>query len=292
MFELMNKLFLQIFCLIFVFCPSAFAVTPSAQNDVVEKRIALEQAGNDNSFIVSFYKPTYFLPAYYTTKPDTQIYDANQETVKNLDFKFQFSFKVPLARQLFGYRSAIYLAYTQLSYWQAYAKSPFFRESNYEPEIFVTNKLDLPGVFGWHAKLLDFGLVHQSNGRGGDMERSWNRIYTSLVLARNNLAVSLRPWYIIDDSSYRMHNHDIYKYLGYGEMIIAYKFHENTFALQTRNILDSGLQRGSEQFTWSFPMITHLRGYVQLFSGYGQSLIEYNHYTNSAGIGVALNDWI
>ncbi|MFN7095894.1 MAG: phospholipase A, partial [Burkholderiales bacterium] len=26
--------------------------------------------------------------------------------------------------------------------------------------------------------------------------------------------------------------------------------------------------------------------------GYGQSMIEYNHYTNSIGIGIALNDWI
>ena len=288
----MNKFFLKIFCLSFALSVSAFAATSNNQDDVVEKRIALEQAGKDNSFVVSFYKPTYFLPAYYTGTPDTQVYNANQQTVGNFDFKFQFSFKVPVARQLFGYSSAIYLAYTQLSYWQAYANSAFFRESNYEPEIFLTNKLDLPGFLGWHAKLLDFGLVHQSNGRGGDMERSWNRAYANLVLAHSNLAVSLRPWYIIDDSSYREHNRDIYKYLGYGEALVAYKFHNNTFALQLRNILDSGFQRGSELFTWSFPMTTHLRGYVQLFSGYGQSLIEYNHYTNSAGIGIALNDWI
>lgn len=282
-----------IFFLSFTLCCSAFAAMLDGQDDVIEKRVALEQVGNDSSFIISFYKPTYFLPAYYTASQDQSVYsNADQQKLKNLEFKFQFSLKVPIARQLFGYRSSLYFAYTQMSYWQAYAKSPFFRESNYEPELLLTNKLDLPGIFGWYAKLLNFGLVHQSNGRGGDMERSWNRIYADLMVAHNNLAVSLRPWYIIDESSYRMHNHDIAKYLGYGEMIISYKFHENTFSLQARNIIDSGFRRGSEMLTWSFPLTTHLRGYAQLFSGYGQSLIEYNHYTNSAGVGIALNDWI
>ena len=289
----MLKFFLKIFCLSLAFCASIFAATPNSQNDVIDKRMALEDVGKNNAFVISFYKPTYFLPAYYTAHQDNSVYlNSDQQKLQNFDFKFQFSFKVPIARQLFGYRSTLYLAYTQLSYWQAYAKSPFFRESNYEPELFLSNRLNFPGVFGWHAKTLDFGVVHQSNGRGGDMERSWNRVYADLVLAHNDLAVNLRPWYIIDDSSYRLHNRDIYQYLGYGEMIVSYKFHDNTFSLQMRNILDSGFKNGSELFTWSFPLATHLRGYAQLFSGYGQSLIEYNHYTNSAGIGIALNDWI
>jgi len=39
-------------------------------------------------------------------------------------------------------------------------------------------------------------------------------------------------------------------------------------------------------------LLTKVKGYVQVFSGYGQSLIDYNRYTNGVGIGFALSDWI
>jgi phospholipase A1 len=35
-----------------------------------------------------------------------------------------------------------------------------------------------------------------------------------------------------------------------------------------------------------------LRAYVEAFSGYGDSLIDYNWYQNTIGIGVALNDYL
>jgi len=130
----MKTIFLKVFFLFFVITNACAANHFS--NDVVEQRAALEQPSRDNSFLISFYKPTYFLPAYYTVSPYREIYNGtNQQNLKNLEFKFQFSLKVPIIHQIFGYKSILYFAYTQLSYWQAYASSPFFRESNYEPEL-------------------------------------------------------------------------------------------------------------------------------------------------------------
>jgi phospholipase A1 len=49
--------------------------------------------------------------------------------------------------------------------------------------------------------------------------------------------------------------------------------------------------KGAAQFTWtSSPILGPLRGYVSAFTGYGESMIDYDWNQNTVGIGVALND--
>lgn len=54
--------------------------------------------------------------------------------------------------------------------------------------------------------------------------------------------------------------------------------------------------RGSTRLDWmmapsSSPNYTGLRYHVQLFSGYGDSLIDYNRRRNVLSVGLSLVDW-
>ncbi len=264
--------------------------------DPVEKRLKWEKRDAINPFLVSFYKPNYILPFYYNFNspylPANNNVVPTDQKLNNTEFKFQFSFKVPVWREIAGLPSSLYLAYTQSSFWQAYGHSAFFRETNYQPELFLANTFDYPLLAGWRLKSINLGLVHQSNGRGGELERSWNRLYLETILANGKWMFSLKPWYVTRDNSLQMYNADLADYLGYGQLVLAYKHGENTWSVMSRNGLESGFKRGAVEVTWSYPLLSKIKGYVQFFTGYGQSLIDYNHHSNSIGIGLALSDWI
>lgn len=258
----------------------------------VEERAKKEEKILPDSFAITFYKPTYILPYYVSGSPDNAVYQnntPNNERLKNAEVKYQFSVKVPAWKNIFNHHSSLFLAYTQLSYWQLYNHKAFFRESDYEPEIFLANEVNFHLVKNWRVNFLNIGASHQSNGYGNALERSWNRLYVDAITSVGNWMISLKPWYIISTNK---NNNNIAQYLGYGQILVAYKYHKHVFSITAHNLVEGGGKRATAELTWSFPLIPYIKGYVQLFSGYGQSLIEYNHRTNSAGVGVALSDWV
>lgn len=257
------------------------------KESALDKRIKKEQKLQHNHWGIGFDEPTYVLPFYYTGSPKQDIGDTPQnQSIKNSEFKAQLSFKFPIWPEIYGSNWSLGASYTQLSYWQVYDKSQFFRETNYEPAVFVSDHY-LPN---WLASA---GVVHQSNGRGGIYERSWNRAYADITFSGTDWLVSVKPWVLIfkKDSS-DVHNKNIAKYLGYERIVVAYKHHSQVWSVMVRNSFESGFQRVGLELDYSFPIYGALKGYLQFFHGYGQSLIEYDHSTNSAGIGVALSNWI
>ncbi len=260
----------------------------TTKQSALQKKIQEQNDIIKNPLGIMFFKPTYILPFYYTGSPYQAIYEGNtpdNQRVMKSEFKGQISLQVPVWRNIFNKRLSLNVAYTEMSYWQFYAKSQYFRETNYEPELFLSSNFHQ----NW---LANFGVVHQSNGRGGDLERSWNRAYTDIQFSGVNWLVSIKPWVLIfKGSSSDLHNPDIARYLGHERILFVYKLPKDIeLSFNVRNLERSKYTTLTSAL--SFPIFGKLSGYVQFFSGYGQSLIEYDHHTNSIGVGIALHNWL
>ncbi|MDA8562144.1 phospholipase A [Gammaproteobacteria bacterium] len=270
---------------------SSYAKAFNKCKSIVVDRIRQEEDMPPNYYGIAFYKPNFIMPYYYTGSPYDSVYKNYtplDEPLNKNEFKFQFSVKAPLLQNILNYPASLYAAYTQLSYWQLYNKTSFIRENDYEPEFFLSTKVRWNVFKGWNINLLNVGVVHQSNGFGTDLQRSWNRIYVDAIASSGNWIISLKPWYAATKNG---NNSDIEQYLGYGRILLSYKCNNHVVSLQARSLFVQSSKRATGELSWSFPITKYIKGYVQGFTGYGQSLIEYNHRTNSVGFGFALSDW-
>jgi len=267
---------------------------------LVEDRIRQDREHVLQPFTLMAHKPNYLLLGSYNGSSYNPALFQEQFNDPNIQFddveaKFQFSIKFPLLVNLFNDTVDIYGAYTNRSFWQVYNsdESAPFRETNHEPEAWVQFHPNWE-LFGFTNAWNSFGIVHQSNGRGGNLSRSWNRIYGWFTVQRGNLAMSFKPWYRIPEDDEDDDNPDITDYLGHYELTGSYKYKEHVFSVMSRNNLESGFEKGAVELSWSFPLWNwpYLKGYVQYFNGYGESLIDYNQHSNSIGIGFSLTDWL
>ncbi len=140
------------------------------------------------------YKPIYFLLG----KPYTKV---------------QFGFKAPMIQGV-----PLYFGYTQLMMWHIAVRSPYFYDINYNPEIFYRIAIG-EGSTQW----IDLGpFEHESNGTGGERERSWNRssirYHSQYRLGeRARLSVEVKAWipWILKEK-----NSEITRYRGSGEVTL------------------------------------------------------------------------
>jgi len=268
-------------------------------SEVISERMRQDKENVLTPFTLMAHKPNYILfGAFngngYNAKYFQEQYRNSSIELDDTEAQFQVSIKVPLLVDLFD-TVDVYGAYTNRSFWQYYnddISSPF-RETNHEPEFWAQFRPDWE-FFGFKNSVNSLGIVHQSNGQGGVLSRSWNRLYASFVVERGNFALAIKPWYRLPEDDEDDDNPDITDYLGHYEIRAAYKWKENVFSIMSRNNLESGFEKGAVEVAWSFPLwdYPYLKGYVQYFGGYGESLIDYNQYVNKIGIGIALTDWL
>ncbi len=271
------------------------AVTTTEEEvSAIEGRITEEKKVRISRFAITPHRQNYFLAVTYDSDPNTETYEfADEDEPKQFEAKFQLSFKLLLWDNMFRGNGDLFCAYTQRSWWQVYDKalSSPFRETNYEPEVFVKFDTDFD-VLGLRHRLFVIGLNHQSNGNGGVLSRSWNRIYADFIAERGNFVIGLKPWYHIPEDEEDDDNPDIEKYMGYGELFGGYRLKGHVFSYMLRNNLRRHENKGAVELGWSFPITDNVRGYVQYFNGYGESLVDYDDSANRIGVGLMLFDWI
>lgn len=248
------------------------------------------------------HNPVYLLPMYFNAKPNRHPSSPSQEAVKYTpndyrapELKFQVSLKSKMMEDVFDTNADLWFGYTHLAHWQIYNEdnSRVFRAHDYEPEVFLTQPVaaDLP--FGGKLRMLGVGAVHHSNGEDDPMSRSWNRGYVMAGMEWGKLTVMPRLWGRIlkEGGSKPDDNPDILDYYGYGDVKFLYQLdnHKNISGMARFNPKTG---KGALQLDYVHPIGKGISGYVQVFQGYGQSLIDYNHESTSIGVGVMLNDWM
>ena len=268
---------------------------------LVAERLEKDRANRLEPFTIMAHRPNYLLFAAYNYKKNysdsfKEAFDETEDRLDDTEAQFQLSLKVPLATNLFNNNVDVYGAYTVRSFWQVYNddESSPFRETNHEPEVWLQTYPDW-SLFGLKNSMVQFGLNHQSNGRNDPISRSWNRVFANFVFEKDNFAFSFKPWYRISEDSEDDDNPDITDFLGHYELRGAYKTsNDHTLSLMSRNNLESGFDEGAVEAGWSFPLgkWPYLKGYVQYFYGYGESLIDYDQKVNRIGIGIMLSDYL
>ena len=281
--------------------PLADAIVAATEpTSAVEKRLALERYTRDNPFVLTPHRPNYVLPAVYTKDPNEAPFAAEDPgaDLRNIELQFQLSLKVLVWENVFRDNGHLSFAYTNRSFWQAYNReiSSAFRETNHEPELLLTFENDWE-IYGFRNVANQVILNHQSNGRGGSLSRSWNRVMFNAIFEKDNFVFALKPWYRIPEDDKRYpddpdgdDNPDIERYMGHFEWIGSWQRQQNTYTLMLRNNLRSD-NRGAVELGWSYPLNSRIKTYVKYFNGYGESLIDYDQSTESLGVGFLISDW-
>ncbi len=263
----------------------------------LEKRRISEQLTEQNAFVLTPHHLNYAILGHYTNGANKAPFEDNighPLDFKDQELQFQLSFKFPLAKDLpiLGRNIDVYAAYTNRSFWQFFddKDSIPFRETNHEPEVWAEFHADMDFLeFNLHKVAI--GLNHQSNGQSGTLSRGWNRLFVQGFLQHKNSYLSFKTWQRFEESDEFDNSFDYAKYLGDYEIEAAYKLEEHSFGLTVRNRYFVN-KYGSLQLDYTYPLTKRLKGYVQWFSGYGDSLIDMDNHTNKIGIGIVLADRI
>jgi len=197
---------------------------------------------------------------------------------------------------------SLWFAYSQQSYWQLFNAdlSRPFRATDHEPELIYIFPVESALPAGWRLRYGGIGINHQSNGQSLPLSRSWNRIIERAGLELGNkISITGALWQRIPEDSAGDDNPDIVDRIGRAELATVWNVDErNSLSLTVRHALQTS-DSGSVRLAWFRKLgnaadngnRSSLRLHTELFSGYGDSLMDYNRQRTVFSVGLTLLDW-
>jgi phospholipase A1/A2 len=227
------------------------------------------------------------------------------EDFRSTEARIQISARVKVLKDIFtrgdpSRSDSLWVAYTQQSYWQVFSGgiSRPFRTTDYQPEAMYVYPFDVR-IGGVRLRYGGLGLSHQSNGRDLPLSRSWNRAYLMGGLdVGPRFSLEGKIWKRVHESA-NDDNPDIADFIGRGELTATWRADaKNTYAGTVRSSLGSHAN-GSVRLEYFRALgrgnraggLNDLRLHLQAFSGYGDSLLDYNRRRKVFSLGLALVEW-
>jgi phospholipase A1/A2 len=216
--------------------------------------------------------------------------------------RIQLSVRVKFGQGLLASEDSLWFAYSQQSYWQLFSSSISrpFRSTDHEPEVMYIAPTDRQLPWGWRLRYSGISLNHQSNGQSLPLSRSWNRIILMAGMEKDTrFTLRGRVWQRIPEEASEDDNPEISDTLGRAELTGTWSLNkDNSLGLTVRHSLREQAN-GSYRLEWLKTLgdsgLSHrdsgLRFHVQLFSGYGDSLVDYNRQRTVLSVGLSLVDW-
>lgn len=210
-------------------------------------------------------------------------------------------FQISLAIRLFGEpmdkldygerRDGLYTSFSQTSLWDLEGDSKPFYDSSYRPEVWYHQSLP-------SGPLTHFGVEggggHESNGRDGDLSRSFNHLFIRPVGRMdftNGWHVGFHPRARVYVTSLE-ENPDIARYRGNFDLE-AEIGQDDQFQLAAIGRIGNAMDRGSIQLDATYPLTVPTHGWanfdlhLQVFHGYGESLRAYDEKVTHVLAGIS-----
>ena len=213
-------------------------------------------------------------------------FSGGRVTKYNSDAKFQISLRHRLYRNLLPYRIYVFLTYTQKSFWDIYRKSAPFAETNYNPTIgfgrnFIRNR-----------RIAGIGMVqfeHESNGRDSIKSRSWNRFtFTGIYIPDQNFSFQAKAWIALMVAKENKH---LTRYAGIGHLAATYASDNGRMSASVLMVKRGGWNLNANWqlgVAWRLFKEDNQYLYFQYYSGYGESLIDYNRFHRYFRVGFVI----
>lgn len=248
----------------------------------------------NGNFALETYKVNYILPYGYSTK----VYKPKGPVkYKNIEAELQVSLKMRVGKNLLGLHESYYASYSHQSFWQIYITSAPFRETNYNPEGFVIFPVSDSSSF--KLRSIKLAIAHKSNGQPntedislngeplGNLSKSINYIYTTFRIQHDTLITDLTLLGPLGREVNLSDNPDLMDYWGYSKIKFTYFYKQHMYTMMLRGNFQTG--KGAAEMTYSYPLQDNTNLYIKLFTGYAESLIDYNRNLSKASIGFSFS---